>query len=135
MAMNRKCEELLNSMNFEHMVVECIEDNMSEELAEAKSNRSIAEYFWTCGSYVTDLFLHKFKLPNITYLDSDLMFFSSPKVIFDELESKNASVGLSPHYVPHNATGKYCVQYVYFNNDKDGCKALKWWKDECLKWC
>lgn len=135
MAMDRKCEEMLTKMNFAHIKVECIEDNMTDALLEAKGNRSRAEYCWTCGSFVTHCFLRKYNLPDITYLDSDLMFFCSPQVIFDELTSKNASVGLSPHFIPYNATGKYCVQYCYFKNDKDGLAALTWWKDECLKWC
>lgn len=135
MAMDRKCEEMLTSLNFRHVEVECIDDNMSEELSAAKGNRSRAEYCWTCGSYVTHKFLTKYNLPDITYLDSDLMFFSSPQVIFDELSEKHASVGLSPHFIPYNATGKYCVQYCYFKNDKDGLAALTWWRNECLKWC
>lgn len=135
MAMDRRCEEMLTQMNFAHIKVECIEDNMTDALLEAKGNRSRAEYCWTCGSFVTHCFLTKYNLPDITYLDSDLMFFCSPQVIFDELTAKNASVGLSPHFIPYNATGKYCVQYCYFKNDKDGLSALTWWKDECLKWC
>lgn len=135
MAMDRKCEEMLTQMNFAHIKVECIEDNMTDALLQAKGNRSRAEYCWTCGSFVTHCFLTKYYLSDITYLDSDLMFFCSPQVIFDELTAKNASVGLSPHFIPYNATGKYCVQYCYFKNDKNGLAALTWWKDECLKWC
>ena len=135
MAMDRKCDEMLKEINFPHIVVECLDDNTTPELIEAKGNRSRAEFCWTCGSFVTLCFLTKYNLPDITYLDSDLMFFCSPQVIFDELATKNASVGLSPHFIPYNATGKYCVQYCYFKNDKDGLAALTWWKDECLKWC
>ncbi len=135
MAMDRKCEEMLCKLNFAHVEVECIEDNMSSELEKAKSNRSRAEYCWTCGSYITDLFLHKYNLPEITYLDSDLMFFNCPQIIQDELREKNASVGLSPHFIHDTTFGKYCVQYVYFKNDKNGVEALRWWRNECLKWC
>lgn len=135
MAMDRKCEEILKSLNFAHIIVECIDDNTSAELLQAKGNRSRAEFCWTCGSYVTHFFLTHHNLPDITYLDSDLMFFCSPQVIFDELVAKKASVGLSPHFIPYNATGKYCVQYCYFKNDNNGLEALTWWKDECLKWC
>lgn len=135
MAMDRKCEKMLIALNFPNVVVECLDDNMTPELLEARGNRSRAEFCWTCGSYITHTFLTKYKLPDITYLDSDLMFFTSPKIIFEELEKKHASVGLSPHFIPYNATGKYCVQYCYFKNDKEGLDALTWWKDECLKWC
>lgn len=135
MGMDRKCKEILNSIGFKHMIVECIDDVDSTELAEAKGNRSRAEFCWTCGSFFTDYFLHKYNLPDITYLDSDLMFFSSPKIVFDEFEQKNASVGLAPHFMKYPLFGKYCVQYVYFKNDKDGRECLRWWRDECLKWC
>lgn len=135
MAMDRKCCEMLSNLQLPHVIMECLEDNLTPELLEAKANRSRAEFCWTCGSFVTHRFITKYNLPDITYLDSDLMFFSSPKVIFDELNKKHASVGLSPHFIPYNATGKYCVQYCYFKNDDEGMSALTWWKDECLKWC
>ena len=135
MAMNRKCQEILNACEFKHMAVECIEDVISPELSEARSNRSHAEFCWTCGSFFTDYFLNKYELPEITYLDSDLMFFSSPQVVFDELEKKNSSVGLAPHFTKYPLFGKYCVQFVNFKNDKDGRSCLRWWRDECLKWC
>lgn len=135
MGMDRKCQEILSAIGFKHMIVECIDDVDSPKLAEAKNNRSRAEFCWTCGSFFTDYFLHKYNLPDITYLDSDLMFFSSPQVVFDELKRKNASVGLASHFMKYPLFGKYCVQYVYFKNDKDGSECLRWWRDECLKWC
>lgn len=135
MAMDRKCQEMLNALAFKHVVVDCIEDIVDPKLEEAKGNRSRAEFCWTCGSYTTDFFLHKYELPDITYLDSDLMFFCSPQVVFDELEKKNASVGIAPHFTKNPLFGKYCVQYVFFKNDKDGSGCLRWWRDECLKWC
>lgn len=135
MGMDRKCQDLLNRCGFEHMVVECIEDVDSPELTLAESNRSRAEFCWTCGSFFTDYFLHKYELEDITYLDSDLMFFSTPKIVYDEFNSKNASVGLTPHFMKYPSFGKYCVQYVYFKNDSSGSSCLRWWKEECLKWC
>ncbi len=135
MGMDRKCQDILNTIGFKHMVVECIDDVDSPELARAKENRSRAEFCWTCGSFFTDYFLHKYDLPDITYLDSDLMFFNSPSVVFEEFERKNASVGLAPHFMKYPLFGKYCVQYVYFKNDENGRECLRWWRDECLKWC
>lgn len=135
MAMDRKCQKILSDMNFDKIVVGCIDDITDSKLAEAQNNRSRAEYCWTCGPYITDFFLHKYRLPDISYLDSDLMFFSSPQIISDELVKKNASVGLAPHFTKYLLFGKYCVQYVYFKNDENGSKCLRWWRNECLKWC
>jgi len=135
MAMDRKCQDMLKALGLARIRVECIDDVFTPELTEAKGNRSRAEFCWTCGSFVTDYFLHRYDLPDITYLDSDLMFFSSPQVIFDELAANNASVGLAPHFTKNHLFGRYCVQYVYFKNDTYGTAALTWWKNECLKWC
>lgn len=135
MAMDDKSHDILSALALPQIVVEKLSDNMTDELQTAYHNRSKAEFCWTCGSYVTDLFLHKYNLDDLAYLDSDLMFFSNPKIIFDELNSKKASVGLSPHFVPYNAFGKYCVQFFYCRNDESGIAALRWWKEECLKWC
>ncbi len=135
MGMDRKCQEILESCGFKHMVIECIDDVDAPELEIAKGNRSRAEFCWTCGAFFTDYFLHKYELPDITYLDSDLMFFSSPQVVFNELKTKNASVGLAPHFTKYPLFGKYCVQFVYFKNDIDGEGCLRWWRNECLKWC
>ncbi len=135
MAMDRKCQEILNICGLSNIVVECIDDINSEELSKAKSDRSRAEFCWTCGSFITDHFLHQYQLADIVYLDSDLMFFESPAVISEELKQKQASVGLTPHFTSNILFGKYCVQYVYFKNDSDGLSCLRWWRDECLKWC
>lgn len=135
LALDRKCQEILITCNLRNVVVECLDDIITEELQEAKSNRSRAEFCWTCGAYYTDYFLKKYKLKDITYLDSDLMFFNAPQIILEELKTKNASIGLSPHYIKNHTFGKYCAQYVYFKNDNNGSKALHWWRDECVKWC
>lgn len=135
MGMDRRCHEVLSNCGFKHLIVECIDDVFTPELAKAQSNRSRAEFCWTCGAYFTDYFLHKYSLPEITYLDSDLMFFGSPKIVLDEFYKKNASVGLAPHFTKYPLFGKYCVQFVYFKNDDAGSSCLRWWRDQCLHWC
>ncbi len=135
MAMDRKCQDILKIIGLERVVVDCIEDIADPELDEAKANRSRAEFCWTCGSYSTDFFLQKYELSDITYLDSDLMFFCSPQVVFDELERKKTSIGLAPHFTNNSLFGRYCVHFVFFKNDDDGRSCVRWWKKECLMWC
>ena len=96
MAMDRKCEKMLKNMDFAHMHVECIEDIETGSLLEAKQNRSRAEYCWTCGSVVTEHFFRTRMLPEITYLDSDLMFFCSPKCVDNELKRQMLLLVLRP---------------------------------------
>ena len=135
MSLDRECKEMLQSCDFKHMIVECIDDICSSELTEAKNNRSRAEFCWTCGSFFTDYFMNKYNLPDITYLDSDLMFYSSPKSVYDEVQMNGASIGLVPHFTSVSVFGKYCVQFVYFKNDDDGKACLRKWRNQCLEWC
>ena len=67
-----------------------------------------------------------------------MMFFSSLYPIFEEIG--DASVALTPHNFTKDLKteevyGKYCVQFVFFRNDKEGLMALNWWKQSCIDWC
>jgi len=135
MAFDRKCYESLKSFNFQHMTVELLDDFETQELLSVKPTRNLAEYCWTCTPYVTYHFMMSYNLPSITYIDADLYFINSPRVLLDEIGS--ASIGLSEHwfdYENHRA-GRFCVQFNYFKNDEEGVNALKYWKDSCLDWC
>jgi hypothetical protein len=134
MAFDEACYNKLKSFTFPNMVVEYEGGNfLSDEIKAVKAERKRNEYCWTCGSNTTYYFLTKYKLENITYIDADMMFFSSPDVVFEEL--KPYSVGLSPHFADTSLYGNFCVQFCYFKNDDKGHCALTWWKNNCLAWC
>jgi len=38
-------------------------------------------------------------------------------------------------YNQSETSGIYCVQFMTFKNDKNGMKALNWWRDSCNEWC
>jgi hypothetical protein len=109
------------------------------ELLQAKSNRTTIEYYFTCSSVLmAALFDMHSEIEVLTYLDSDLYFFSSPDVIFEEFR------GFSTYIVPHNFTkrnedllwgGLYNVGWVSFRRDPDGLACLAWWRQSCLEWC
>ena len=134
MAFDEPSYKKLSSLNFKHMVVEYEGGEfLSDDIKKVKAERKRNEYCWTCGSNITYYFLTKYQPESMTYVDADMMFFSSPKVVFDEL--KPFSVGLSSHFADTELYGKYCVQFCYFKNDEKGLKALTWWKNSCLDWC
>lgn len=133
MAFDQETYKILKECQFKHMTVEFVEDFEDDELRRIKKERKRNEYCWTCGSNITYFFMQKYSLPDITYIDADMMFFSSPDTVLSELE--DSSVALSPHFTDNKYFGKYCVQFVYFKNDERGRKALTWWKDRCREWC
>jgi hypothetical protein len=110
------------------------------ELAGVRSTRSHIELMWTATPAVCLATLKREpQVDAVTYLDADLMFFSSPQPIFDEMSDR--SIAITPHrYAPrwqhYEATsGIYNVGWLTFRRDDAGLQALHWWRDRCLEWC
>jgi hypothetical protein len=108
-------------------------------LAATKADRNRFEY---CCTATPALPLHLLEtrpeVDEITYLDADLLFFSSPEPLFAEMG--DASVLITPHRFPeylrhYEANGIFNVQFMTFRRDEEGLAALRWWHDRCLEWC
>lgn len=133
MAFDRESYDKLRSIGFNNMTVEFLDDFETPELLAVKPTRNKAEYCWTCGPSVIHHFMSKYRLLEITYLDADIFFMSNPQILFDEIGSN--SVAITEQYIDYSEGGKYCVQFMYFRNDKDGLGCLEWWRDRCIEWC
>jgi SAM-dependent methyltransferase len=109
-------------------------------LAAVKGDRSRAEYCWTSTPVLCRyVFDREPELEELTYVDADLMFWSSPEPLFDELGDD--SVLIVPHrYAPQWAAqetthGVYNVEWLTFRNGERGLTVLDWWRERCLEWC
>ena len=118
--------------------IQDLESNI-EGLNTAKKNRNKVEYFFTCSPAICkNVLIKNPNISSITYLDSDLYFFSSPKVIFDEI--KDCSIAIVEHRF-HWITkrqikyGRFNVGWVTFRNDKEGNSCLDLWLKDCINWC
>jgi hypothetical protein len=136
-AFDDNCFEILSSLQLEEATVISLHQFEGEELQKVKPTRNRAEYCWTCTPSSIWYAIHNFKLNSCTYLDADLYFYNSPKIIFDEIG--NNSIAITKHSFVNEFDyvlgGQFCVQFNYFKNDQFGIEALKWWKDSCLEWC
>ena len=109
------------------------------QLLEAKKNRSLVEYYYTLSPAVSRYVLEKPECREmVTYLDADMLFFSSPERVFAQLGE--ASIGITPHkfsfFVRHaRKGGEYNVGWVTFRKDVQGIACLRWWFDRCIEWC
>ena len=114
-------------------------ENHFPELLAAKQNRNRVEYFFSCSPVVCNYIIKKnSKIESITYLDSDLYFFSSPQLIFDEIKNKSISIiehrfnWITKRQIKY---GKYNVGWITFKNDSEGLKCISDWMSDCLNWC
>lgn len=110
-----------------------------QELLNAKKNRSLIEYYFTCSPSLPIYVLNiRTEIDIITYLDADLYFFSDPAPIFEEM--RNASVTIIEHRFPPELRrlekfGIYNVGWVSFRRDVQGLACLNRWRRQCLEWC
>jgi hypothetical protein len=128
----------LKKLGLAHATIVPLKDFENEELLAVKPTRTIAEYCWTSTASTIWYAIKNFNLDHCTYLDADMLFFSSPDPVFEEIG--NRSIAITPHNFSADLKsqeiyGKYCVQFVYFRNDEDGLKALDWWRKSCIEWC
>jgi hypothetical protein len=110
------------------------------DLRNAKSNRSLIEYYFTC---TPSLPLHVLRnhpeIERILYIDADMYFFSSISSVLDEWG--DGAVYIVDHRFPEKTRpyfeqfGKYNVGILGFCNDKEGLQCLKRWRQQCNDWC
>lgn len=138
-----KSYEVLQEMNFAHAEVIHHSQIEDENLLKLKQERSKAEYCWTCTPVIIEYVLTRFEEESCTYIDADLYFFHNPRLLFDEIMQENANIVITPHRFADNAggrrlcrrSGKYCVEFNYFDQSENARKALRWWKESCFAWC
>ncbi len=137
--MDEECNRVLKALGLDKMTVVSLDEFEDDELLSVKSSRSKAEYCWSSTAKSIIYVLEKFDAEDCTYIDADIMFFSDPEEILNQIP-KDKSVMITEHrYTPEydqsGASGKYCVQFMFFRKDENGLKALYWWKDRCIEWC
>lgn len=114
-------------------------ESRNPDFLATKKNRSIIEYYFTCTSvFILDTLLNNSEIDILTYLDSDMYFFSSIDEIYKLM--KNYSILIFEHrFSPHLQSlmiyGRFNVGYLSFRNDEEGIQCLNVWRKECIKWC
>ena len=139
LCLDNKTKNILEKINISN--IKCIElfEVENIDLINAKKNRTKAEYCWTLAPNFTWYVINKFKDINlITYLDADLLFYSSLEPIFKEIN--NSSIAIIEHrfakpYKNLEINGRFCVEWNSFRRDEEGLQCLNRWRKQCLEWC
>ena len=141
LCMDDRCFEVLTDMGEDRLIPIHLADVENEKMLAAKSNRSIAEYCWTCSSRLIQYILETFKVECCTYIDADMYFYHDPQILVGEMLSAGKSVMMVPHrFTERNQSlstkvGTYCVEFNCFKNDAAGKKVLNYWHNQCLECC
>ncbi|WP_061247296.1 hypothetical protein [Leptospira noguchii] len=139
LAMDDRTYAFFKENSFDHITILSLGDVESQDVLVAKGNRTWQEYCWTLSPVLPSYVLTKNQnIDHITYLDSDIYFFSDVEPVYNEI-GKN-SVMIIPHRFPDRlkhleVNGIYNVQMVYFKRDEIGIQCLNRWREQCLEWC
>lgn len=133
-----EADRVLRDLDLPNVVVVSLIEFETPQLLQIKSERSKGEYCWTTTPVIIEYCIKTYELTHCTYLDADLFFFSDANQLVELMGDK--SVMITDHrytlrYDQSKTSGKYCVQFMTFKNDKRGMTALSWWRDRCLEWC
>ena len=139
LCMDEQTQAILTRLRMEGITCIPLRDIEDEALLAVKSDRSVAEYCWTLSPCLPWYILeHSPDIDFITYLDADLLFYSSLDPLFDEIDV--ASIAIIEHrFTPRLehlvVNGRFCVEWVSFRRDEEGMACLSRWRDQCIEWC
>ena len=132
------CFQIVKELNLQNVTVVSRDEFEDSELLKAKANRNAKEYIWTCKPSTAVYVLQNYKLDSCTYLEADLYFYSSSKVLFEEAKDHSVIITdhrYSPEYDQSARSGKYAAQFIYFKKNKEGLEAANNWRKDCNEWC
>lgn len=135
------CEQVLRRFGAPGVTLISLADFEREnpDVLAIKGTRGTRDYYFTLGSCLVASILQESDPDDVvTYLDADLLFYSSPAPIFEAMA--NSSVGLIGHRFHWWARrlekyGRFNVGWVSFRSDSIGSEASRWWRDRCIEWC
>jgi hypothetical protein len=141
LCMDTKTQDFFTALQLDYVSPIALPTLEAEEprLEACKQARNTAEYCWTLSSVFTRYLMATVpKIDRLTYLDADLLFFSSPQVLFDEMGNRDIAI-IEHRYAPHlqhlMQFGRFCVQWVSFRRSQTGLECLDTWAEQCFDWC
>lgn len=139
LCMDDQALQILNQLEMPFVNCIALADIESDELLKAKADRGVAEYCWTLSSCFTWYVMQSYQeIEFLTYVDADLLFYSSVQPLFDEIGDASIAIiehRFSPRLQDREVNGRFCVEWNSFRRDDQGLACLKRWREQCIEWC
>jgi hypothetical protein len=139
--MDETVDVMINKLSLPNITVIPLNEFESPELLRVKDGRTRGEYCWTVTPFAPEVVFRKdATVKRVTYIDADLFFFDSPSILLKEFSESGKHVLITEHsfdpkYDMSETSGRFCVQFICFNNSQAGMNVLHWWQDRCIEWC
>lgn len=141
LCMDELVEQNLLRLVLPHISLIPLREIEDGRLLAVKPLRTRGEYCWTLTPFTPEfVFERDLNVERVTYLDADLFFFDSPKLLLDEFEQSGKHVLITAHaydprYDKSRVSGRFCVQFMTFRRSVESMKVMHWWQERCLEWC
>ena len=141
LCMDELVELQLQMLGLPHVSLIPLREVETEALLSVKEGRTRGEYCWTLTPFAPQFVLDRAEqVERVTYLDADLFFFDSPRILIREIEESGKQVLITEHaYTPEydqtSTSGRFCVQFITFRHTDGGRKVMQWWQERCIEWC
>ena len=143
LCMDDLCFEILSSEKISNVEIIKLDDFVDDDLRKLQEIRGKGEFCWSCTGKLIKYVLINYGPRTCTYVDSDLLFYSDPIVLINEMHTKNCSVQVVPHRFPNTrrwrkverTSGKNCVQFNTFSDSQDSMELLDHWITQCINKC
>jgi len=114
-----------------------IDELITPEISAVRDRTTHGQFCWVCQPLICEFVLDRYGHDVVTYLEADSLFFSDPEVLFQELGDESVSLvphNFSPGFDQTVQSGRICVQFNAFRNDKKGRAVLNHWKSCCFQY-
>ena len=139
LCMDNLTETLLTGLRLSYVTCIKLTEVETDEILEAKRDRSIAEYCWTLSSCIPWHVMQRHpEIDCITYVDADLLFYSPVEPIYAEIGDASVAIiehRFTPRFSHLEVNGRFCVEWVSFRRDQEGMECLRRWREQCIEWC
>lgn len=139
LCMDAQAQQVLEQLSLPYLTCISLPEVETEDLLKAKADRGVAEYCWTLSAGFTWHVMSRYpEIDMLTYVDADLLFYSSVQPLFDEIG--NSSIAIIEHRFTERlkdreVNGRFCVEWVGFRRDEQGMACLSRWREQCIEWC
>lgn len=138
MALDDKAYRIIDELGLSDVSVihyETLEE-WDDDLVSVRNTRPRVQYYFTMTPIFPLYLLEEVGMDRISYLGSDLYFFSPVELLMDAMDG--ASVVVHTHrYDPGFDTkgGRFNADFVSFKDTLTGRNCLETWRENCLEWC
>ncbi len=140
LALSELCAETLQALDLPDVKIIPLAalEKAYPELLTVKPIRKPIEYYFTLTPFLPHYLFAETAAERISYMDADLYFFASPKLVLDSLG--DASAAITPHrfsfpYRNHLIFGRFNVAWITYRRCEEGLACLNGYKTDCLAWC